>query len=155
MKTPPPSKDEILEKYKHLISATDWEVITREDPPTPEELLTRKEEIQFMGVIRGWCVWLWRKAKLGAIVAVIVTLHSLYDAGKDWGPPVVHQISDLVSYVESFDWKPTTEPPRYIVFTPEVTIEKAQPHSAPLFPAQLPPESVVTAVTGSHPYYKT
>lgn len=66
-----PSKQEILEKYRHLIDDDDFQVLVSEELPSPSELQREGAWLQKLGTLDGLWVFAKRNA-WGAVLSVIV-----------------------------------------------------------------------------------
>lgn len=66
----PPTREEILAKYRDVITVSDFEVLLAESPPSPTELQSEGVWLQVLGSIRGWCVYL--KHKGGIVVGAVI-----------------------------------------------------------------------------------
>jgi hypothetical protein len=65
-----PTKQEILEKYRHLIQSDDFAVLAAEELPSPEEVRREHAYLEYLGPLNGWYVW--AKRQFGRVVTVIV-----------------------------------------------------------------------------------
>jgi hypothetical protein len=64
-----PSRNEILEKYRAVIDREDFEILTQDHLPRPEEL-QQGDVLQYLGTLKGAAVW--AKRNLGHVILVFV-----------------------------------------------------------------------------------
>jgi len=64
-----PTKSEILEKYRNVIEADDFEILYQDSIPSPEESHRENAWLQYLGPLNGWFVW-GKRFVTGAIVLI-------------------------------------------------------------------------------------
>ena len=70
----PPSRDEILAKYRDVIEAEDFEILAANELPTPSQLQSEGACLEKLGPL-GDCV-IWLKKKLHGPIVVIALFGS-------------------------------------------------------------------------------
>lgn len=73
-----PSKQEILEKYRHVIGEEDFDIIMADHPPSPAESQREGTWLQVLGTLDGWTL-LTKKNAWGIVVAVVVFVSNYGD----------------------------------------------------------------------------
>jgi hypothetical protein len=72
-----PTKQQILEKYRDVIEANDFEILYRDSLPTPEEVHQENASLQYMGRMNGF--WVWAKRIVGGAIAAVIFIGELDD----------------------------------------------------------------------------
>ena len=111
---PKPTKNEILEKYRHVIDVDDFEILYEQSLPTPEETHQDNASLQYLGTLGGWCVW--AKRQFGRVVAVILFIGTFVggiEAINKYGRLGYDQIAQYVQRGSEHCETPATE---YVVF---------------------------------------
>jgi hypothetical protein len=145
----PPSKREILERYRDKIAADDFELLVADAPPTPSEAHQQSERIDIIGEIGGWMVWMKKKlfGRDAGLLVVFVTLIGTFQACEWLHPKIVGSYDQISSYVSSYIPYDRHTPSYYVAFQPPNA-----PHHAEQQPADfLFSGTQVYPISGSHP----
>jgi|GEM_PF-5308775 len=93
-----PTKQEILEKYRHLIDSDDFEVLKTDKLPSPEETHKDGAYLVFLGKLKG-CYILLRRTTI-SVIALIVLAGEIEDgisAINRWSTFAYTELTPLVS----------------------------------------------------------
>ena len=137
----PPTKEEILAKYKDRISKADFKILVGDTLPTPKELQDEKAFIEFWGRLKGFAVW--AKKTIGGVILALIFLHECFETYRDFKPYAIQTYSTIGAYLEQFPKHQAEPATSYIVFTPEY---KAPARS--FLPA---PDDFILPETGVYP----
>jgi hypothetical protein len=77
--SPPPTRQEILEKYRDVIERDDFELLLQGGIPTPAAIQAEGATLTFLGRIRGFAIFLKRHA-WGALLVLVSTLADMEDS---------------------------------------------------------------------------
>ena len=68
-----PSRDEILERYRHLIPTDDFKILEMDSLPDPSLALKNKTECCWLGKIRGFLLFLTKNPVTAVWMVIVVT----------------------------------------------------------------------------------
>jgi len=151
MNKTPPSKNEILQRYRDKIAKDDFEILLVDAPPTPTESHQKAERIDILGTLGDWVVWTKRKlfGEDTGILVIFVTLIGVFQACEWLQPKIVRTCDKIASYLSTYVPYDGDTPSYYIAFEPPGT---------PLFTTEPPPVpdwvitgSQVFPISGKHP----
>ena len=121
-----PTKQEILEKYKDKIPAADFELLSLDTLPTPEELHQQNVFLEFWGRMKDCAVW--AKRMVGGALVALILIHDCWETYRDFSPYAIKTYDQVQSYIVQLAQHQAEPATRYIVFAPE------QKPPAPSFP---------------------
>jgi hypothetical protein len=147
-----PSKREILEKYRDVISNEDFEILVSGEFPAPQTAQQEGVTFQYLGTIKGW--YLFVKRHCGKVVTAIVFMGGGFIPGLEYigkystiAYEAVSQYADVgrsnsdipaTEYVVSdrpLNWGlPPDEPIRFPITTTTTTTTTTQPPGTTISP---------------------
>lgn len=77
--TSPPTRQEILEKYRGVIERDDFELLLQDGIPSPAAIQAEGATLTFLGRLRGFTIFLKRSA-WGALCVLVSTLADVEDS---------------------------------------------------------------------------
>ena len=112
-----PSREEILEKYKDVITAKDFKLLVADAPPPPEELQRENVFVEYWGKFKGFAVW--AKKTAAAVLIALIFIHDGWETYRDFAPIAIRAYSEVVRYGQRVAANAQLVADRYIAFIPE------------------------------------
>ncbi|MDA0835997.1 MAG: hypothetical protein O2955_20010 [Planctomycetota bacterium] len=158
---PKPTKNEILEKYRDVIDADDFDILYADQLPTPKQTHRENASLQYLGTLNGWYVW--AKCQFGRVVTVIIFIGGIVsglEAINKYGHIGYDQVAQYIQLGSEHKDTPATEyvllktpdnwplpPDQPIRFT--MTTTTTPPPQSPSEIPEIPPGSGIAPSSGN------